>query len=69
MNIEDIEALQERNRGQDWLPTPVVAAMLGMKPQTLEKWRCEGKGPPFRRFSRKVVRYERALVQAWIEAR
>ena len=34
---------------------------------TLEKLRCRGGGPPFRRFGRDV-RYPKSCLESWIEA-
>lgn len=53
-------------RGPTWVKTSLVAEMLGIKTQTLEKWRAAGKGPVFRKFSHKMVRYDLAQVQAWM---
>ena len=44
-----------------------AAAILGLKPNTLEIWRVHGKGPAFRKIGR-CVRYAEADVLAWIEA-
>lgn len=41
-----------------------VAALLGVKPATLQKWRRRGQGPPYFRAGR-AVRYWPAEVQAW----
>ncbi len=56
-------------RGQNgprWLTTVEVALLLGVRPQTLEKWRSQGKGPPFRKASRRVVRYDQTAVADWM---
>ena len=45
-----------------------VAAMLGLKPRTLEDWRCTGHGPHFVRLSRRCVRYDAAVVLAWVKS-
>jgi predicted DNA-binding transcriptional regulator AlpA len=52
------------------LLTPeAVAARLSVKAKTLERWRTTGEGPLFVRISRKVVRYRRQDVDAFIDAR
>ena len=45
-----------------------AATLLGMKGQTLAKWRVEGVGPPFVKVGRSV-RYKEADLVAFIEAR
>jgi predicted DNA-binding transcriptional regulator AlpA len=44
-----------------------TAALLGIKPNTLEIWRIQGKGPSFLKIGR-AVRYIESVVLAWIEA-
>ena len=47
-----------------------AAAMLGLKPTTLEIWRTRGKGPKFIKLGRSKqapIRYSEAVVIAWIE--
>lgn len=54
----------------DALTTAEAAAMIGIKPNTLEIWRCKGKGPRFLKASDRKqapVRYARAEVESWIE--
>jgi predicted DNA-binding transcriptional regulator AlpA len=50
----------------DLLTTIQVAVWLGMRAQTLEIWRCQGKGPPFVRLGPRCVRYKRSIVLAWL---
>lgn len=45
-----------------------VAARLGVSEKTLERWRREGKGPPFVKVSYKRVRYMVKELDAWIDA-
>lgn len=48
-----------------------VANILGVKPNTLEIWRCKGKGPAFLKLGEhpsSPVRYQRSRVMAWIDA-
>lgn len=53
------------------LQTADVAAMLGMRPQTLRKWRLSGCGPPYARLGGPLGRvlYRRADIDAWLDAR
>lgn len=46
-----------------------TAAMLGIKPNSLEIWRCRGKGPRFVKLGnakQSPVRYERSEVTRWL---
>jgi hypothetical protein len=55
----------------DLLDNEQTAALLGIKPNTLEIWRCKGKGPRFVKLGREKqspIRYRRTDVAAWIEA-
>lgn len=47
----------------DRLTTPEAAAYLGVKPNTLEIWRCHRKPhqPPYRKVGRKVIYDRQAL--------
>jgi excisionase family DNA binding protein len=50
--------------------TPRQAARyLGVSDATLRLWRSGGKGPKYFRAGEKLVRYRRADLDAWIEAR
>jgi len=50
------------------LRTPDAARYLGLAPATLEKRRAHGDGPPFVRLGR-VVGYERAALDAWLDGK
>ena len=41
-----------------------AAEFLRVSQRTLERWRLEGSGPPFRRFGRRVV-YARRDLEGW----
>lgn len=43
--------------GKRLLATGEAAEFLGVKPATLEFWRCRGGGPNFRKLGARVVRY------------
>lgn len=50
--------------------TPIQAAKyLGISEASLRLWRSEGKGPRHFKAGEKLVRYRRADLDAWIEAR
>lgn len=49
--------------------TDLVARLLGVKPRTLEGWRRRGCGPPFIRLSGRVIRYNRADLERWLNER
>ena len=44
-----------------------AAAALGVSVKTLQRWRCEGRGPSFRRMSARCVRYAERDLQGYIE--
>lgn len=53
----------------DLLSNEQTAAILGIKPNTLEIWRCKGKGPAFIKLGThpsSPIRYERSRVAAWL---
>jgi len=45
-----------------------TASYLGVAKQTLARWRCEGGGPAFLKLGTRV-RYERADLDSWLDAR
>lgn len=54
---------------EDLLSNAQVAAILGIKPNTLEIWRCKGKGPEFCKLGThpsSPIRYQRSRVAAWL---
>jgi len=53
-------------RPGDLLTDVEVSALLGVSRITLANWRCEGKGPRFRKIGERMVRYLRADVIAFI---
>lgn len=48
--------------------TQQTCDFLGIKPNTLEKWRLTGEGPEFVRVG-KLVRYRPDSVTSWLEKR
>ncbi|KAF0103469.1 MAG: hypothetical protein FD144_2060 [Rhodospirillaceae bacterium] len=56
----------------DVLTSDQVASMLGIKRNTLEIWRCKGRGPCFVKLGtakQAGVVYARSDVEAWVAAR
>ena len=47
---------------------PEAAELLRLSERTLERWRVEGIGPPFRRFGRRVV-YAKTDLESWADSR
>ena len=64
--IASIEKPGPRSRR---LTTRQAAEMLGILPQTLRKWRMEGKGPAFNKSARRSARvsYSKLEVQRYID--
>ena len=44
-----------------------TASLIGLKPNTLEIWRWQGKGPIYRKVGR-LVRYVESDVLQWLDA-
>ena len=51
-----------------YLSTREAAAFLGLSPRTLDRYRVSGEGPHFHKFG-SSVRYARADLESWAEAR
>ena len=51
-----------------FLTTPQAAAILGLSPRTLERYRVTGEGPVFAKLGR-MVRYARADIEEWAARR
>jgi predicted DNA-binding transcriptional regulator AlpA len=51
-----------------WYSTEEVAAMLGVDPSTVRRWRTSRppQGPPFVRLSARLTIYNDADVEAWL---
>jgi excisionase family DNA binding protein len=54
---------------QNTLTPRQAANYLGVSDAALRLWRSEGKGPRFFRAGEKLIRYRRADLDFWIEAR
>ena len=51
----------------DLLADREAAAILGISVKTLANWRWRGEGPRFRKIGKRMVRYSRADLEAFIE--
>lgn len=51
----------------DLLDERAAAAILDASVQTLRNWRWRGEGPRFRKIGKRLVRYARSDLQAFIE--
>jgi predicted DNA-binding transcriptional regulator AlpA len=49
-----------------YVPTHEAAQFLAISPRTLEKYRCHGSGPTFRKLGGRVV-YAVEDLQAWVD--
>ena len=50
------------------LNTQEAAAFLGIKPCTLELWRCKKKGPRYSKLGSRVM-YDQAELELWFASR
>jgi excisionase family DNA binding protein len=60
--------LRRAERPDSFLIQIEAAELLRVSQRTLERWRLEGSGPPFRRFGRRVV-YARQDLEDWATKR
>lgn len=54
--------------GAELLEPAEAAYLLNLSVPTLARWRMEGKGPAFVRPAARIVRYQRADIEAWLGA-
>ncbi|MFD5463322.1 helix-turn-helix transcriptional regulator [Kitasatospora sp. NPDC127059] len=54
-----------------WYSTEEVAALIGVDPSSLRRWRTSKpmQGPPFVRLTSRITVYSVPDVQAWLESR
>lgn len=57
------------NDQQTTLTPKQAAKYMGISDAALRLWRAEGKGPRYFKAGEKLVRYRRADLDQWIEAR
>lgn len=53
---------------RSWFNTKETSEYLGVAKATLDSMRTRGGGPTFKKFGR-LVRYEKAALDAWIDSR
>lgn len=63
---EVAESLTPPPQGKRLLTTEEVAQEYGLNRRLLESWRSNGTGPPYTAVGKKLVRYEREGLEAWI---
>jgi hypothetical protein len=49
-----------------WLDTAAAAVYLGSSPGTMKNWRHRGEGPTFHIVNKKLVRYHRDELDAYV---
>jgi len=54
---------------QKLLKPEQLAEMIGLTPETLAQWRCEGRGPVFIKVSERRVLYAESAVEIWLQSR
>jgi predicted DNA-binding transcriptional regulator AlpA len=52
-----------------YLSVKATAELLSVHPMTLDRWRRQGKGPPFLHFSQRKVMYRLNDIEKWVEGR
>jgi hypothetical protein len=52
--------------GDRWLNTRKAAERIGYTARTLQKWRAEGRGPPFKRVHDHQARYLESALDEWM---
>lgn len=62
-------SLEHGVNGVRYVGTAEAASMLGLRPQTLSRWRCEGSPLPWVRLSKRAVRYSVEEVIKFAESR
>ena len=51
------------------LKTEAAARLIGLRANTLCKWRLTGEGPPFVRIGPRAIAYREVDVSEWLESR
>lgn len=51
------------------LTEEATAHLLQLSRKTLKNWRGLGKGPPFKKFSNRAIRYQYGYVMDWAESK
>jgi excisionase family DNA binding protein len=67
--LREVEGTSAMIDNQASLTSQQAARYLGISEAALRLWRSEDKGPRYFKAGEKLVRYRRADLDAWIEAR
>jgi hypothetical protein len=57
---------QKRETPSPWLDTDAAAGYLGASPGTMKNWRHYGEGPAYHVVNKKLVRYHRDELDAYV---
>lgn len=71
MNAQQAKAVEPEGTGgmlEGWISRDELAAELGLKPDTLQRWHKARSGPPCALIGRTYY-YRRAAVREWMEGR
>lgn len=52
----------------EWMSEETAARYLDTSQNTLNAWRARGKGPAFKRIGQRMVRYQKAELDAFMRA-
>ena len=52
----------------EWMSEETAARYMDTSQNTLNYWRAHGKGPAFKRIGQRMVRYQKAELDAFMEA-
>ena len=58
---------QQNEQGEVWVSAKFLAEKYGIAERTWANYRSNGAGPPFKKFSARMVRYRIIDVQLWLE--
>jgi hypothetical protein len=66
-HIEDaLRRVLDAHTGSPWLDNDAAAAYIGCEPGTLKAWRARGEGPRYYSVSHRLVRYNKADLDAFL---
>lgn len=63
------QPLRETVEADETMNDRQAAEMLGMRRETLQRWRCQGKGPKFIQISARCIRYRKSDLSAWLNSK
>jgi predicted DNA-binding transcriptional regulator AlpA len=55
------------NRDQEYVNEKELSKYASIPLPTLRNWRFRGQGPPYKKLSRRMIRYSLKEVQKWME--